>query len=60
MAIQIKPEPFCPECGAKMVLRRPRPDQSWLAFWGCNRFPECKGTRQIDENGKPEDDYEEW
>jgi len=58
--IQTKPEPYCPECGARMVLRRPKRGQFWSAFWGCNRFPDCKGTRQINfETGKPEDDYED-
>lgn len=53
--MQTKPEPYCPKCGAKMILRRPKPGQSWSPFWGCSQFPECKGTRQIDrETGKPE------
>jgi ssDNA-binding Zn-finger/Zn-ribbon topoisomerase 1 len=55
--IQSKPEPACPDCGAKMVLRRPKPGQDWKAFWGCGRYPSCKGTRRINpETGKPEDD----
>lgn len=55
--IQTKPEPSCPKCGARMVLKRPRPDQNWDAFWGCNRFPDCHGTRNIDPyTGKPESD----
>lgn len=53
--IQTKPEPYCPECGARMVLKRPRPNQGWEPFWGCSRFPDCKGTRQIREDGKPEE-----
>ena len=54
--IQAKPEPFCPLCGAKMVLRRPKPHQSWDAFWGCSQYPDCAGTRQIGLDGKPEMD----
>ena len=51
--IHTKPEPYCPDCGAIMVLRRPGDKQVWEPFWGCNRFPDCKGTRSIDEHGKP-------
>jgi ssDNA-binding Zn-finger/Zn-ribbon topoisomerase 1 len=54
-----KPEPYCPDCGAIMVLRRPRPGSMKFQhpFWGCNRYPDCYGTREIDpETGKPEDD----
>jgi len=56
--IQTKPEPYCPACGAKMQLRKPRADQSWGLFWGCSQFPACNGTREIREDGTPEtDDY---
>lgn len=52
--IQTKPEPTCPDCGAIMRLKKPRPDQDWDAFWGCNRYPACKGTMNISaETGKP-------
>jgi ssDNA-binding Zn-finger/Zn-ribbon topoisomerase 1 len=65
MIIQTKPVPYCPECGARMSLRRPKPDQSWEPFWGCSTFPECRGTRNIMSDGKPETDRdldftEEW
>lgn len=56
--IRTKPEPPCPECGARMQLRRPLPGKNWYAFWGCSQFPDCKGTRQIREDGRPEDDEE--
>lgn len=65
--IQTYPVPYCPDCGAKMMLRRPRPSQDWPAFWGCSQFPNCRGKRGIDEDGKPEMDeadrehpIEEW
>lgn len=36
----------CPVCGADMALRKakqgPNPGQE---FWGCTRFPQCKGIR---------------
>ena len=51
--IRSKPEPWCPECGAMMVLRRPKSYQDWNAFWGCPGYPDCEGTRNIDEDGLP-------
>lgn len=61
MNIQIKPEPSCPDCGAKMILRRPKPNQTWKPFWGCSCYPDCEGFLRIDpETGKPESDAEEW
>ncbi len=56
-----KPEPYCPECGAKMVLRKPRPSQDWEPFWGCSQYPDCRGSRRIDpETGKAEDDEDDY
>jgi hypothetical protein len=52
--IRTKPEPYCPECGAKMKLRKPGINQHWQAFWGCSQYPDCHGTRNIGEDGKPE------
>ena len=48
-----KPQPYCPDprCGARMVLRRPKPGDKWAPFWGCMRFPDCHGTRDIGEDG---------
>lgn len=31
----------CPECGGKMISR----SGQYGKFWGCAKFPECKGTR---------------
>jgi DNA topoisomerase-3 len=58
--IQTEPKPYCPECGAQMVLRRPRPNQDWEPFWGCSEYPDCKGTIRIDSEGKPEDASRWW
>lgn len=33
----------CPLCGAPMILRTAR--QSGNRFWGCSRYPVCKGKR---------------
>ena len=65
MNIKTKPEPLCPECGLKMILRKPKMGSKWEPFWGCSKFPDCEGTRQIMENGEPEEDiyelnWEEW
>lgn len=36
----------CPQCGSAMVRRTAtRGTQAGNAFWGCSRFPACKGTR---------------
>ena len=55
--IRTKPVPYCPDCGAQMALRRPKRDKSQFdPFWGCSQYPECRGTRDIREDGKPEMD----
>ncbi len=36
----------CPKCGGAMVMRRARKGPSeGASFWGCERFPKCRGTR---------------
>lgn len=35
--------PPCPKCGRQMVRRMSR--RSHHAFWGCSRYPFCRGTR---------------
>lgn len=39
--------PQCPKCGAPMSLKKPKPDQNWDSFYGCTRYPDCKGTISI-------------
>jgi len=39
-------EVYCPVCGEDMILREPRRQQTWKAFWGCSAFPKCKGARR--------------
>lgn len=41
-------KPICPKCGSPMRLIRPRPGQSWDAFWGCTmyRITGCKGSKK--------------
>jgi hypothetical protein len=36
--------PSCPKCGSEMVLRTAkRGDNQGGKFWGCSRYPECRG-----------------
>jgi restriction system protein len=39
------PEPTCPTCASPMVRRTARKTKT--AFFGCSRFPACRGTRSI-------------
>ena len=44
--------PKCPECGRRMrkVLAK-KGRNSGNAFWSCIGYPECKGTRMVEEEG---------
>ena len=37
--------PSCPRCGGRMVSRTNRSNGN--AFWGCSKYPACRGIRQI-------------
>jgi restriction system protein len=38
--------PACPQCGSKMMLREARRGaRTGQSFWGCSRYPACRGTR---------------
>lgn len=39
----ISSDKTCPKCGAKMILRKGR----YGKFYGCSKFPYCRGTRQV-------------
>lgn len=40
--------PSCPTCNQPMQLRTARMgSRSGQQFWGCSRFPDCKGTRPL-------------
>lgn len=42
--------PSCPICSAPMVRRRARRGPAaGTRFWGCSRFPGCKGVREANE-----------
>lgn len=39
---------FCPRCTAPMVKRKARQGtNAGQLFWGCTRFPTCRGTRSL-------------
>lgn len=41
----------CPLCGSAMTLRTAKKGpQAGSRFWGCSRFPACKGTRKHDSD----------
>lgn len=43
-----EPPPRCPKCGKPMVRRTVKSGPgSGEVFWGCSRFPDCRGTRAI-------------
>ena len=40
--------PSCPRCGSFMVLRKAkRGDHKGREFWGCQRFPRCRGIMNV-------------
>lgn len=42
------PSPVCPRCGAGMVKRVAKQGaHAGKEFWGCSRFPECRGVRGL-------------
>jgi len=48
MAESEQPPPRCPECGAEMVLRTARRGKNaGNQFWGCPKYPKCRGTRSV-------------
>lgn len=45
---KIVPSPNCPRCGSQMRLRINRRDK--IKFWGCSRYPNCKGSLEFNNN----------
>lgn len=40
--------PACPQCGSSMVKRTARKgNNAGAEFWGCSKFPTCRGVRQL-------------
>jgi restriction system protein len=47
------PSPTCPLCGKPMARRTARKGaQTGSKFWGCTGYPECRGTRRLDESAE--------
>lgn len=44
-----EPTKACPECGAPMKKRK----NDYGAFWGCTKYPDCKGMVKIGNGKKP-------
>ncbi|MGV3772102.1 MAG: restriction endonuclease [Verrucomicrobiales bacterium] len=41
--------PTCPNCGEGMILRKAKHSSTvGQEFWGCSKFPNCRGTRRLD------------
>ena len=46
------PRPECPRCGKPMVRRTARVgSNAGQSFWGCSAYPDCTGTRSIEQPG---------
>ena len=46
-----KTAPACPVCGGHMMLRTARKgSHAGSQFWGCVKYPECKGTRPVERS----------
>jgi ssDNA-binding Zn-finger/Zn-ribbon topoisomerase 1 len=41
---------LCPECNSKMVSRKGQ----FGTFWGCSKYPDCRGTRDSQGRSKAE------
>ena len=45
-SIGLVPQTSCPRCSSEMVLRTARRGKNTGSkFWGCKRFPKCRGTK---------------
>lgn len=48
LSITTNGAPFCPECQSRMVKRKAkRGSRAGQVFWGCIRYPDCRGSRPI-------------
>ena len=46
LSLELPPAPACPQCGAPMRQRSGKNG----AFWSCSRYPDCKGTQQVESS----------
>lgn len=49
--------PKCPRCNEPMVLRTNTHTRE--PFWGCPKFPECRGTRPLPVPKTDDDDNDD-
>ena len=48
LAVEAESPPACPKCGSGMQLRTAKKGKyAGQAFWGCERFPDCRGIRPV-------------
>lgn len=56
----IEPSKLCPKCRSKLVLRvAKRGRNPGGKFWGCSRYPKCRGTREYLEEKNQEDQQDQ-
>jgi len=48
LSFNISDKILCPECNSKMILRKGQ----YGEFYGCTKYPDCKGKRQLKEDIK--------
>ncbi len=42
--------PECPKCNSRMAYRKAgKGKNKGKVFWGCTKFPACRGTREIED-----------
>ncbi|MBV6752272.1 restriction endonuclease [Pseudomonas chlororaphis] len=47
--LEASPDPACPKCQAPMVMRTAKQGlNSGNRFWGCSRYPQCRGIQSIE------------
>jgi len=47
--LEKSPDPTCPKCQAPMVMRTAKQGlNSGNRFWGCSRYPQCRGIQSIE------------
>ena len=47
-AVAAADNPTCPQCGTAMIQRTAKKGQfAGQPFWGCGRYPRCKGILEI-------------
>ena len=52
MTVQQGIKPKCPKCDETMVLRTAKKGRNAGGdFWGCSKFPKCRGTVSLDQQG---------